>query len=130
LGYNGRNICTSFQIFLESGVDSASTDIIFKAYNSNSPQTTVTLNSYFGYISDPMNSVPGSPGSDKNPQQYQNRYYQISVPIGIEMKAAGNGRVQLRLGASLQTSSLLNTDAYVLSDDYKEYTNNPQAFRR
>ena len=50
--------------------------------------------------------------------------------MGVEIKVAGNGRVQLHLGASLQPSYLLNTDAYVLSDDYKGYTKDPQAFRR
>lgn len=133
LGYNvGGNILydLSKKFSVKAGVEFSFNRYYIKAYNSNSPQTTVALNSYFGYISDPMNSVPGSPGSDKNPQQYQNRYYQLSVPIGIEMKAAGSGRVQLHLGASLQPSYLLNTDAYVLSDDYKGYTKDPQAFRR
>lgn len=46
------------------------------------------------------------------------------------MKVTGNGRIQLHVGASLQPSYLLNTDAYVLSDDYKGYTKDAQAFRR
>ena len=46
------------------------------------------------------------------------------------MKVAGNGKLQLHLGATLQPSYLLNTDAYVLSNDYSSYTKDPQAFRR
>ena len=34
------------------------------------------------------------------------------------------------MGATLQPSYLLNTDAYVLSDDYSSYIKNAQAFRR
>jgi hypothetical protein len=133
LGYNvGGNILykLSRNFSLKAGVEFSYNRYYIKAYNSNSSQTSVALNSYFGYISNPMNTMPGSPGPEKNPQQYQNRYYQLSLPIGIEMKAAGSGRVQLHLGASLQPSYLLNTDAYVLSDDYKGYVKDPQAFRR
>lgn len=133
LGYNvGGNILyqLSRNFSLKAGLEFSFNRYYIKAYNSNSPQTTVSLNSYFGYISSLTNSIPGFPGADKNPQQYQNRYYQLSLPIGIEMKAAGNGRIQLHLGASLQPSYLLNTDAYVLSDDYKGYAKDPQAFRR
>ena len=46
------------------------------------------------------------------------------------MKVAGNGKLQLHVGATLQPSYLLNTDAYVLSNDYSSYTKDAQAFRR
>ena len=67
---------------------------------------------------------------NKNPQHYQNRYYQLSIPVGVDMKVAGKGKLQLHLGATLQPSYLLNTDAYVLSDDYSSYTKDAEAFRR
>jgi Outer membrane protein beta-barrel domain len=132
LGYNvGGNVLykLSKNFSLKAGVEFSFNRYYIKAYNSGSSQTSVALNSYFGYVTNPINSIPGS-GTDKNPQQYQNRYYQLSLPVGAEMKVAGNGRVQLHLGASLQPSYLLNTDAYVLSNDYKGYTKDAQAFRR
>src|SRR5664279_2596098 len=132
LGYNvGGNILYKLtkNISLKAGLEFSFNRYYIIAYNSNASQTSVALNSYFGYISDPTNSISAT-GTDKNPQQYQNRYYQLSLPLGVEMKAAGNGKVQLRLGASLQPSYLLNTDAYVLSDDYKGYSKDAQAFRR
>jgi hypothetical protein len=134
LGYNvGSNILykLSKNISLKAGLEFSFNRYYIKAYNSGPSQTTVALNSYFGYVSNPVNSIPGAgAGTDKNPQQYQNRYYQLSLPVGAEMNVAGNGRVQLHVGASLQPSYLLNTDAYVLSDDYKGYTKDAQAFRR
>ncbi len=132
LGYNvGGNILykLSKNISLKAGVEFSFNRYYIKGYNTGSPQTSVALNSYFGYIADSLNSIQSS-GTDKNPQQIQNRYYQLSMPVGLEMKVAGNGRVQLHMGASLQPSYLLNTDAYVLSDDYKGYTKDAQAFRR
>lgn len=134
LGYNvGGNFLykLSKNFSLKAGLEFSFNRYYIKAYNSGSSQTSVALNSYFGYVSNPVNSLPGAgAGVDKNPQQYQNRYYQLSLPVGAEMKVAGNGRVQLHVGASLQPSYLLNTDAYVLSDDYKGYTKDAQAFRR
>jgi hypothetical protein len=132
MGYNlGGNILykLSKNISLKAGLEFSFNRYYIKAYNSGSPQTSVALNSYFGYVADSLNAVQGF-GADKNPQHYQNRYYQLSLPVGIEMKVAGNGKVQFHLGASLQPSYLLNTDAYVLSDDYKGYIKDAQAFRR
>ena len=132
LGYNlGGNILykLSKNISLKAGLEFSFNRYYIKAYNSGSPQTSVALNSYLGYVADSLNFVQGI-GTDKNPQHYQNRYYQLSIPVGLEMKVAGNGKVQLHLGVSLQPSYLLNTDAYVLSDDYKGYTKDAQAFRR
>ena len=132
LGYNlGGNILykLSKNISLKAGLEFSFNRYYIKAYNTSSPQSSVALNTYLGYIADSLNSAQ-STGTDKNPQHYQNRYYQLSMPVGLEMKVAGNGRVQLHMGASLQPSYLQNTDAYVLSDDYKGYTKDAQAFRR
>jgi len=132
LGYNlGGNILyrLSKNISLKAGLEFSFNRYYIKAYNTGSAQSSVALNTYLGYIADSLNAVQ-STGTDKNPQHYQNRYYQLSMPVGLEMKVAGNGRVQLHMGASLQPSYLLNTDAYVLSDDYKGYTKDAQAFRR
>ena len=132
LGYNlGGNFLykLSNNISLKAGLEFSFNRYYIRTYNSGSQQTSVALNTYFGYVADSLSSVSGT-GTEKNPQHYQNHYYQISMPVGIEMKVAGNGRVQLHLGVNLQPSYLLNTDAYVLSDDYKGYTKNAQAFRR
>jgi hypothetical protein len=42
----------------------------------------------------------------------------------------GNERLQFNVGATLQPSYLLNTDSYLLSSDYANYTKMPSAFRR
>jgi Outer membrane protein beta-barrel domain len=134
MGYNvGGNILyrISKNISLKAGVDFSFNRYYIKAYNSNQPQASASLSSYFGYVADSLvNSNTGGGVVNKNPQHYQNRYYQISLPLGVEMKVAGKGRLQLHLGGTLQPSYLLNTDAYVLSDDYNSYIKDAQAFRR
>jgi hypothetical protein len=134
MGYDvGGNILyrISKNISLKAGLDFSFNRYYIKAYNSNQPQASATLSSYFGYVADSLvNTNSGNNTVNKNPQHFQNRYYQLSLPVGVEMKVAGNGKLQLHLGATLQPSYLLNTDAYVLSDDYSSYIKDAQAFRR
>ncbi len=121
----------SKNISLKAGLEFSFSRYYIKAYNSGTGQSSATLSSYLGYIADSIMNV-NSTGTtvNKNPQHYQNRYYQLSVPVGVDMKVAGNKKLQLHIGATLQPSYLLNTDAYVLTDDYSSYTKDPQAFRR
>jgi len=114
---------------LKAGLAFSFNRYYIKAYNPGPTQASATLNSYLGYIADSSVNFASS-GINKNPTHYQNRYYQISMPVGLEMKVAGNGKLQLHLGATVQPSYLLNTDAYVLSDDYNSYSKDAQAFRR
>jgi hypothetical protein len=59
-----------------------------------------------------------------------NDYYQLSAPLGLDLRVLGNERLQLNVGATLQPSYLLNTDSYLLSSDYANSTKMPSAFRR
>jgi hypothetical protein len=134
LGYDiGGNILYRItkNISLKAGLAFSFSRYYIKAYNSSTPQAAALLSSYQGYVVDSlMNLNTGNGTFNKNPQHYQNRYYQLSVPMGVEMKVAGNGKLQLHLGATIQPSYLLNTDTYVLSNDYINYLKSPQAFRR
>jgi hypothetical protein len=134
MGYEvGGNILyrVSKIMSLKAGVDFSFSRYNIKAYNSNQSQAATTLSPYLGYIADSL--VVGTNtglGGDKNPQQYQNKYYQLSFPVGVEMKVAGNGKLQLHIGATVEPSYLLNTDSYVLSGDFTSYSKQPQVFRR
>jgi hypothetical protein len=135
MGYNlGGNIVyrISKNISLKAGLEFSYSRYYIKAYNSNPSQPTPTLSPYMGYIPDSLVNYSGGGGMnvEKSPQRYQNKYYQLSLPVGVEMRVAGNGKVQLHLGATIQPSYLLNTDAYVLSADYNTYAKDPPAFRR
>ena len=133
MGYNlGGNILykISKNISLKAGLEFSFNRYNIKTYNSNPYQASTRLNTYLGYFVDSIANSNSGITIDKNQQQYQNRYYQLSLPVGVEMKVAGKGKLQLHLGATLQPSYLLNTDAYVLSDDFSSYVKDAQAFRR
>ena len=135
MGYNlGGNLVYKItnNISLKAGLEFSYNRYYIRAYNADPSQTSTALNPYLGYVADSVMSYNGGGGirNSKNPQHYQNRYYQISMPVGIEMKVAGNGKVAIPSGCDMQPSYFLNTDSYVLSDDYKGYTKNAPAFRR
>jgi len=135
MGYNlGGNIVykISRNISLKAGLEFSYSRYYIKAYNSNPAQSSASLSPYLGYIPDSLVNYNGGNGIniEKSPQRYQNKYYQLSIPVGVEMKVAGTGKLQLHLGATIQPSYLLNTDSYVLSEDYSSYAKDAPVFRR
>jgi len=134
LGYNvGGNILyrISKNISLKAGLEFSFSRYYINTYNSGQGQSSASLSSYFGYVADSLISMSNGSGTiDKNPERYQNRYYQLSIPVGVDMKVISKGKFQVHLGATLQPSYLLNTDAYVLSNDFSSYTKDAEAFRR
>ena len=102
-----------------------------RAYASNSPQqATIALSSYYGYIIDSLTSYTrvGNFGG-RTQETYSNDYYQLSLPVGFELRVLGNERLQFNIGATIQPSYLLNTNSYMLTSDYTGYTKAPSLFR-
>jgi hypothetical protein len=134
MGYDlGGNILyqLSRNFSLKAGLQFSFSRYYIKTYNSNQPQASAALNSYFGYVADSLiSSNTGNRVNPKNPQHYQNNFYQLSMPVGIEWKVAGKGRLAFHLGASIQPGYLLNRDAYMLSDDYSSYSKEPMLLRK
>ena len=62
--------------------------------------------------------------------QLVNRYFQLSVPVGLEWEIIGNKLVQLNVAATIQPTYLLNRNAYLLSTNFKNYTESPQMVRQ
>jgi Outer membrane protein beta-barrel domain len=134
LGYNvGGNILyrISKNISLKAGLEFSFSRYYINTYNPKPGQSSATLSSYFGYVADSLISMSnGGSSINKNPDRFQNKYYQLSIPLGVDMKVVSTGKFQLHLGATVQPSYLLNTDAYVLSNDFSSYTKDAEAFRR
>jgi len=59
-----------------------------------------------------------------------NEYYQLSLPVGFELRVMGNERLQLNIAAGIQPTYLLNRNAYLLTPDYTSYSQSPSQFRR
>ncbi len=63
------------------------------------------------------------------PAELVNRYYQLSVPIGLEWEIIGNKRVQFNIAGSIQPTYLINHNAYLLSTNFKNYSKDPDLVR-
>ncbi len=100
-----------------------------QAANYRTPYgNTVYLDSIGSQTPTPSQN-PGFLGNTVQATLY-NDYYQLSAPLGFDLRVLGNERLQFNLGATLQPSYLLNTDSYILSSDYANYTKEPSVFRR
>lgn len=53
--------------------------------------------------------------------QLINRYYQLSVPIGLEWEVVGSRNVALNIAASVQPTYIVNRNAYLISTNFKNY---------
>ena len=62
--------------------------------------------------------------------ELQNRYYQLSMPIGMEWEIVGNKRFQFNVAGSIQPTFILNRSAYLLTTNFKNYAENDNLVRQ
>jgi hypothetical protein len=67
--------------------------------------------------------------SGYSPEQLQNQYWQLSVPLGIEIKLLGNKKLQLNVAGGIQPTFLVHSNSYLISSDYKNYIQQPDMAR-
>ncbi len=60
----------------------------------------------------------------------QNLYFQMSVPVGAELKLAGNNKSSVGVAGTLQPTYILGDQAYMISTDYMNYTEVPSLIRK
>lgn len=63
-----------------------------------------------------LRSVPGNA-----PLTIKNRYYELSVPVGIEWQILNSGRFNWGLGASIQPTYTFDKQPLIISSNYKNY---------
>jgi hypothetical protein len=62
-------------------------------------------------------------------QNLHNQFFQLALPIGLEVNLLGNEKIQVGVAGTLQPTYLLNRNTYLLTSDYK-YTTEPSLVRR
>jgi hypothetical protein len=60
----------------------------------------------------------------------KNQYYQLSVPVGFEVRVFGNEKLQFNIASTVQPTYLINRNTYLITTDYKNYTKAPSLVRR
>jgi hypothetical protein len=102
-----------------------------KAFNYPLELTTIALRGDRGAGVDSFRTV----SSHRNFNGYSanwlhNFYFQISMPVGIEVNLVGDEKVQFGVAATIQPTYVLGDRAYLLSTDYKNYAEVPWLIRR
>lgn len=104
-----------------------------QAYTSYTPeQATIALDNASGrHTTDSLTSYTRlrNFGGDKA-ADLRNQYFQLSTPVGIEMRLLGGEKLQLNVAGTIQPTYLLNRNTYLISTDYKNYTKEPSLIRR
>lgn len=102
-----------------------------KAYDTPGEIATIALNNRSGIPSRALYNLSRirNFGGDSE-VDFQNQYFQFSAPVGIELRVAGNKKLQLSVATTIQPTYLLNGDSYMITTDYKNYTQQPSLVRR
>jgi hypothetical protein len=99
------------------------------AYNYHSERASIALNNT--PVADTVTNYTSIRNFDGySPEQLQNQYFQVSVPLGAELKLLGNKRLQLSIAGAIQPTFLISSNSYLISSDYKNYIQNPDLARR
>lgn len=60
----------------------------------------------------------------------QNFSFQVSAPVGVELALKGNEKMQFGVAGSIQPTYVLGDRTYMITNDYKSYTQIPWLLRR
>lgn len=60
----------------------------------------------------------------------RNYNWQASIPLGLQYELLGDNKVQFNVGADLEPSLVLKSNAYILSSDGNNYVNDPALLRK
>jgi hypothetical protein len=99
-----------------------------KTYNAPTEVATIRLNSR-----NRIESV-NTPTNYNNISGYksnwlENFYFQVSAPVGVELKLRGDEKMQFGIAGTVQPTYLLGDRAYLISTDYKNYAEVPRLIR-
>jgi hypothetical protein len=100
------------------------------AYNSSPEKASITL-SNSSLIADTVSDVTTIRNFDGNsPEQLQNQYFQVSIPVGGELKIFGGKRLAFSVAGSVQPTYLIGSSSYLISSDFKNYIQSSDLTRR
>lgn len=114
---------TSKNVLLTFGVQFNYTNYLVMATRMNHTSATSLLlndlNSGSPYLvakSSNLSNISGLAATSEN-----NNSYQLSIPIGVDFKLAGNGKLQWYAGASIQPGLIFGGNSLLISSDSKYY---------
>lgn len=98
--------------------------------SSASEPAVIALNSGFGITTGQVTAYTRYRNFDgETVENLNNQYYQLSVPLGLEVNLLGNEKLQVGVAGTVQPTYLLNRNMYLITADYK-YAREPSLVRR
>lgn len=132
LGYKINDVIT-----LRSGLQFNMREYDIEAYKLT-PQAPSTSNS-FTTDNNSTSSLGGGGVNVSSPSSaslsgnnriiLQNRYYQISIPLGIDVSTWKSGRFAVGVASSIQPTYIFDKDPFIITSDYKGYTDGSKLVR-
>jgi hypothetical protein len=116
---------------IRTGLQFNLTRYSIEAFSHSPEKTTLSLNPAYGYQRETLvatSNVRNIVGND--PERLQNQYLQLALPIAAELKLFGDSKLQVNIAGSIQPVYLLNTNQYLLSNDFSNYVKEPSLVRR
>lgn len=112
---------------LKSGVQFNMRQYSIEAYRSSTELASIALENG----QDTINSIAiYRTGNGFYSTDLINRYFQLSLPLGVEWQIAGNKKIQWNIAGTIQPTYLLNRNAYLISTNFKNYTESPDMVRK
>ncbi|MBE7171932.1 MAG: hypothetical protein INR73_15190 [Williamsia sp.] len=128
----GSNILyrASNRLTIRTGLQLNYSRYTIKAYRAGYEKASIALKS-FGRPDDTLTTYTTIRNFNGYLQeQLQNQYFQVSLPVGAELKLLGNKRFQINVAGTIQPTYLLLSDTYLLSTNYINYIKEPSLVRR
>ena len=120
------NVTNKFRF--KSGLQFNVRQYSIEAYRSSTELASIALIGDHGI--DTINTVAVYRNSNGySSAELVNRYYQLAIPVGVEWEIVGNKRFQLNVAGSIQPTYLINRNAYLISTNFKNYSENPDMVR-
>lgn len=99
------------------------------------------IKAFSNYTYQPAALAANSGGNTLRPTAYtnfngnkadwlQNLYFQVSAPVGLEVKFGNNKNTQFGVATTVQPTYMLGDRVYLISSDYKTYVEVPWLMRR
>jgi hypothetical protein len=91
-----------------------------RAYTYAGELATIALNT--GYYGDSLRTFTTLSNEKGYRQDWlQNLYFQLSAPVGVELRLGGNDKFHYGIAGSVQPTYILGDRSYLLSSDFKNY---------
>jgi hypothetical protein len=104
-----------------------------KAFKSPYYLATIALNTRNSSRVDSVYSISSYSnvdGSSNKSSWLQNLSFQVSAPVGVELALKGTDKMQFGVATTIQPTYVLGDRAYLITTDYKSYTQVPWLLRR